>query len=31
MPVVGHTKTMPQLLEQTRDLVVAAWPASGGV
>jgi ATP adenylyltransferase len=30
MPVVGHTKTMPQLLEQTRDLLVAAWPASGG-
>jgi ATP adenylyltransferase len=26
MPVIGHTKTMPQLLEQTRDLVVAAWP-----
>ena len=30
MPVVGHTKTMPQLLEQTRDLLVSAWPASGG-
>jgi ATP adenylyltransferase len=25
MPVVGHTKTMPQLLEATRDLLVAAW------
>jgi ATP adenylyltransferase len=29
MPVVGHTKTMPQLLEQTRDLLVAAWPDGG--
>jgi ATP adenylyltransferase len=26
MPVVGHTKTMPQLLEQTRDLVIEHWP-----
>ncbi len=25
MPVVGHTKTMPQLLEATRDLLAAAW------
>jgi ATP adenylyltransferase len=25
MPVVGHTKTMPELLERTRDLVSAAW------
>ncbi len=31
MPVVGHTRTMPQLLEQTRDLVVAAWPTDGEV
>jgi ATP adenylyltransferase len=29
MPVVGHTKTMPQLLEQTRDLLVEAWPDGG--
>jgi ATP adenylyltransferase len=29
MPVVGHTKVLPQLLAQTRDLVAAAWqPAS---
>jgi ATP adenylyltransferase len=26
MPVVGHTKTMPQLLGETRSLVAAAWP-----
>jgi ATP adenylyltransferase len=25
MPVVGGTKTMPALLEGTRDLIVAAW------
>jgi len=25
MPVIGRTKTMPQLLEATRDLLVAAW------
>ena len=25
MPVVGRTKTMPQLLESTRDLLVASW------
>ena len=25
MPVIGGTKTMPQLLEATRDLLVAAW------
>ncbi len=27
MPVVGHTKVLPQLLGQTRDLLAAAWPA----
>ncbi|MFZ0325603.1 MAG: HIT domain-containing protein [Actinomycetes bacterium] len=27
MPVVGQTKVMPQLLSDTRNLVVAAWPA----
>ena len=26
MPVIGHTKVLPQLLEQTRDLLAAAWP-----
>lgn len=26
MPVIGHTKTMPQLLSETRDLVAGAWP-----
>jgi ATP adenylyltransferase len=26
MPVVGHTKVLPQLLEQTWELVRAAWP-----
>jgi ATP adenylyltransferase len=25
MPVIGRTKTMPQLLEATRDLLVSAW------
>ena len=25
MPVIAATKTMPQLLEQTRDLIVEAW------
>ena len=27
LPVVGHTKTMPQLLADTRDLLQEAWPA----
>jgi ATP adenylyltransferase len=27
MPVVGHTKVLPQLLGQTRALLAAAWPA----
>ncbi|MGV1037931.1 MAG: HIT family protein [Candidatus Nanopelagicales bacterium] len=26
MPVVGGTKVLPQLLEQTRELIAAAWP-----
>ena len=26
MPVVGHTKVLPQLLAQTRDLLTRAWP-----
>lgn len=28
MPVVGHTKVLPQLLRETRDLLAAAWPQS---
>ena len=27
MPVVGHTKVLPQLLSQTREILAAAWPA----
>ena len=26
MPVVGHTKVLPQLLSETRELLAAAWP-----
>ncbi len=26
MPIVGGTKVLPQLLEQTRDLLANAWP-----
>lgn len=26
MPVVGHTKVLPQLLGETRELVAAHWP-----
>ena len=25
MPVIGHTKVLPQLLGQTRDMLAAAW------
>lgn len=28
MPVVGGTKILPALLEQSRDLLVAAWPVA---
>ncbi|OEU96712.1 HIT family protein [Streptomyces oceani] len=28
MPVVGHTKILPQLLADTRRLLASAWPAS---
>ncbi|WP_027343456.1 HIT family protein [Hamadaea tsunoensis] len=28
MPVIGRTKTLPQLLTETRDLLAEAWPAS---
>jgi ATP adenylyltransferase len=27
MPVVGHTKVLPQLLTETRDLIANAWDA----
>ncbi|MHB8342028.1 MAG: HIT family protein [Mycobacteriales bacterium] len=30
MPVVGHTKVLPQLLGDTRDLVAAAWAQLAG-
>ena len=26
MPVVAHTKVLPQLLSDTRDLIASAWP-----
>ena len=26
LPVIGHTKTMPQLLGDTREMIAAAWP-----
>ncbi len=29
MPVVGHTKVLPQLLAQTREILAAAWQAGG--
>jgi ATP adenylyltransferase len=25
MPVIGHTKVLPQLLSQTRELLAGAW------
>jgi ATP adenylyltransferase len=25
MPVIGRTKTLPQLLQDTRELLAAAW------
>jgi ATP adenylyltransferase len=28
MPVVGHTKVLPELLRETRALIAAAWPQS---
>ncbi len=30
MPIIGRTKTMPQVLEETRDLVRAAWKSAIG-
>jgi len=29
MPVIGRTKTLPQLLEETRRLLAEAWPTPG--
>ena len=29
MPVVGHTRVLPQLLEDTRDLLAAQWVQQG--
>ena len=26
LPVIGHTKTMPQMLGETREMLAAAWP-----
>jgi ATP adenylyltransferase len=26
MPVVGHTRVLPQLLRDTRDILAGAWP-----
>jgi ATP adenylyltransferase len=28
MPIVGHTKVLPQLLSDTRKILAAAWPAA---
>ena len=28
MPVVGHTRVLPQLLADTRKLLAEAWPAT---
>ena len=28
MPVVGHTRVLPQLLGETRAILAAAWPSS---
>jgi ATP adenylyltransferase len=28
MPVVGHTKVLPQLLADTRKMLADAWPAT---
>jgi len=29
MPIIGRTKTLPQLLTETRDLVAGAWGTAG--
>jgi len=30
MPVIGHTKTLPQLLQETRGLIADAWDEPAG-
>lgn len=30
LPIIGHTKAVPQLLEDTRQLLVAAWDDNAG-
>ncbi|MDQ1495971.1 MAG: hypothetical protein QOG69_2454, partial [Actinomycetota bacterium] len=27
MPIVGHTRVLPQLLSETRAVLAAAWPS----
>ncbi|MDQ6873560.1 MAG: HIT domain-containing protein [Actinomycetota bacterium] len=29
MPIVGHTRVLPQLLRDTRDILAGAWPEQG--
>lgn len=29
LPVIGHTKTMPQILEETRQILADAWEETG--
>ena len=31
MPVIGQTKVLPQLLEQTRELLAEAWSTAAGL
>jgi hypothetical protein len=26
MPIIGRTRTMPQLMAETRELLAKAWP-----
>jgi len=28
MPIIGKTKTLPQLMDETRDLLAGAWPVT---
>ena len=30
MPIIGRTKTLPQLMTETRSLLAAAWASDGG-
>ena len=27
MPIIGRTRTLPQLMSDTRELLAAAWPS----